>query len=170
MIGFELLGAAWEAVTLGELLGGVGLLGGGAGTVYLARGVVRALTATTRALELWGRDLEASTAAHRAAARLAPLQAAMLRQQLADRGVKVPAEDDSDELRVLRAAADGDEADLARVVELLSGDPESTLNRKLSRAEQRLVELLRAARRQRDNDAPRPRDRGSSWLRRGAKA
>jgi len=171
----ELLAGAWEAVTLGELLGGVGLLGGGAGTVYLARGVVRALVATTRALELWGRHLEASTAAARSIARLGPLAAEALRCSIRDAGGKVPAdEEDSDELQVLRVAAEGDEAELARwLAKLEASDPESTLNRRLTRTEQRMVQLLQAARRKRktrDPDAPEPRDRErtSSWLRRKA--
>lgn len=170
MIG-ELVGAAWEAVTLGELLGGVGLLGGGAGTVYLARGVTRALAATTRALELWGRHLDASTAAARATARVAPLQAELLRLQLRDRGVSVPAEDDSDEVRVLRVVAEGDDDELRRAAEQLAQlEPGATLPSSLTRVVRRLVELERLAQERRgrpDADAPRPRGRTSSWLRRG---
>lgn len=173
MTGYELLAAAWEAVTLGELLGGVGLLGGGAGTVYLARGAVRALAATTRALELWGRYLEAQTAAARSQARLGPLQAEALRCQIRTGNGKVPAEaEDSDELRVLRVAAEGTPDEIERVVEELARlDPEATLNRKLGEAERRLVQVARAAaarrrtKRAADADAPRPRARASSWRR-----
>jgi hypothetical protein len=171
----QLLATTWEAMTLGELLGGVGLLGGGAGTVYLARGGVRALAATTRALDLWGRHLEAAAAAARAAARLAPLQAEALRAQIRQAGGKVPAEpEDSDELRVLRVVAEGDDAELAHLVEqLASADPEGTLDRKLTEAERRMVAMMREARRQRsakpkarDADAPRRRERTPSWLER----
>jgi hypothetical protein len=162
-------------MTLGELLGGVGLLGGGAGTVYLARGGVRALAAIVRALELWGRHLEAAAAAARAAARLAPLQAEALRAQIRQAGGKVPAEpEDSDELRVLRVAAEGDDVELAHVAELLAAsDPEGTLDRKLSAVERRMVAMMREARRRRadkpkarDPDAPKPRGRSPSWLER----
>lgn len=172
----ELLAAAWEAVTLGELLGGLGLLGGGAGTVYLARGAVRAMAATVRALDMWGRYLEAQTAAARASARLAPLQAAMLRLQLGDRGAKIPADaEDSDELQVMRVAAEGDEAELARLAEQLAKlDPGATLPSSLSRAIHRLVELEQRARARRaapaaEVDVPRPRERTTSWLRRRAR-
>lgn len=152
----QLLAATWETMTLGELLGGVGLLGGGAGTVYLARGGVRALAATTRALDLWGRHLEAAAAAARAAARLAPLQAEALRAQIRSLGGKVPAEpEDSDELRVMRVMAEGDDHELAAVIDLLAaGDPENTLNRKLTRAETRLLEAMREAKRRRATRDP----------------
>lgn len=175
MTALQLLGAAWESMTIGELMGGVGLLGGGAGTVYLARWGARAFAATVRALDLWGRALEAQTAAARASAGLAPLQAEALRLQIRTAGGKVLVEaEDSDELRVLRVAAEGTPDELERVVdELARLDPEATLNRKLSATEQRLVELARAAAARRkagrpEADAPRPRERGSSWLRRRA--
>lgn len=171
MIALELLGAAWESVTLGELALGLGIAGGGATSVVVARVLVRALQATTRALEVWTRHLEASTAAARATARLAPLQGALLRQQLGDRGVDVPAEDESDELQVLRVAAEGDDAELERAAELLARLPEgATLPTSLARAVGRLVKLEADARRRRDADAPKPRERAASWLSRRAKA
>jgi hypothetical protein len=146
----ELLGATWEALTLGELALGAGLLGGGAGSVVVARWLVRTLQASTRALEAVTSHLEASTAAARAGAKLAPLAAEGLRCYIRHRHGTMPVDDDSDELQVLRVAALGDADEIERLVEQLAhADEGSTLDRKLSRTEQRLVEVLRAARRQR---------------------
>jgi hypothetical protein len=168
----QIVAAAWETATLGDAAVWLGVAGAGGTSVVVARVLVRALTATTRALTVWTRHLEDSATAARAEARLAPLKAEALRAQIRRDGGKPPAEpEDSDELQALRAAAEGDEGELARLVELLAGsDPESTLNRKLSKTEQRLVELLREAQRRRiksrDADAPRPRGRTPSWLER----
>jgi hypothetical protein len=144
----ELLGAAWEALTLGELLVGTGLLGAGAGSLALGRVFVGVARAAVKALGAWASYLEASTEAARAAVALAPLKAEALRLQIRRDGGEPPsAEPDSDELQVLRVAALGDDDELERLVEQLAhADEGSTLDRKLSRAEKRLVEVLRAAR------------------------
>jgi hypothetical protein len=156
-VAVELLAAAWETATLGDAAVWLGVAGAGGTSVVVARVLVRALTATTRALTVWTRHLEDSAAAARAEARLAPLKA------------EAP-----DELRVLRVAAEGDETELARLVELLAAsDPEGTLDRKLTAVEQRMVAIVREARRRRadktkvrDPDAPKPRGRSPSWLER----
>lgn len=167
-----MMAGSWDAMTLGELLAGLGLLGGGAGTAWLASAAARALGAGVRALDMWGRYLDASTMAARAQARNAPLQAAALRAQIkANGGTPPPDPEDSDELRVLRVVAEGDDAALAGLVEeLATSDPESTLNRKLSDAERRLVAAVREVRRQRaaKDDVPRKREKSRSWLRKAA--
>src|SRR5690606_11137701 len=161
--------AAWESVTLGEVAMGLGTAVGGGGLVVVGRRLAVALAAGVRALEAWTRHLEATTSAARAAAGLAPVLAALLRAQLADRVVKPPPElDDSDELRVLRVAVDGDDDEIALLVgQLAAVDTGSTLPTNLGRALRRLEQLQREAQRRRAHpDAPRPRGRESSWWRR----
>lgn len=178
MIG-ELLGAAWEAVTLGELAIGLGLAGGGAGTVVVARWTVRTLQAGTRALEAVTRHLEASTAAARAGARLAPLAAETMRCYVREHRGELPPpdEEDSDQLKVLRVAAEGDDDELERAAETLAKlPPGATLPTHLARAVRRLVELEQEAQRRRagrpgrEEDVPRPRGRSGSWWGRGARS
>ncbi len=139
---------AWEAVSLNEIALYLGLAGGGAGSTVVLRWLVRILRVGTSALEAVTRHVEASTAAARAKAELAPLIAEGLRCYIRSQDGDVPsAEPDSDELQVLRVAALGDDADLARLVEdLARADEGSTLDRKLTRTEQRFVAVLRAAR------------------------
>lgn len=173
MIALELLGAAWETLTLGELALGGTLLGGGAGSVFVARWVVRALKAGVGALEASTRYVEASTAAARAGARLAPLAAEAMRTYIRHRGGDVPAEveDDSDQVQILRVAAEGDDIELAHAVEQLARLPSgATLPTSIGRAVRRLVQLEADAQRrrgQRETDAPKPRDRDHerTWLR-----
>jgi hypothetical protein len=161
----EVLAATWENVTLGEAVGGTVLAGGGAGLVVVARWVVRALQASTRALEAVTKHMEASTAAARAIARFAaltPLAAEAMRCSIRAANGKVPAiDDDSDELRVLRVAAEGDDLALARAAAQLADlEPGATLPTQLARVVRRMVELEREAQRQRgarEVDAPKRR-------------
>lgn len=169
MIG-EILGAAWESLTLGELVLGLGGLAGGGGLVVVGKQVTRALGAVSSALDKWGRHLEATTAAARAGAHLSPLLAAVLRAYLRERNAPIPPlDDESDELHVLRVAALGDDAELEALSRQLEHDGDASLSRRLTRTEQRLVELLRASKaRKRADNVPRPRARSTSWLRRRA--
>lgn len=156
-----MIAEGWAALTLGDALGY--LLGGG-GLALVGRVVLlvpRTLQAYERHAVARTLHLEATTATAREQARMAPLLAEGLRAFIRKNGGKVPVvEDDSDELRVMRVVADGDDRELAEAVELLAGlDEGSTLNRKLTRGEQRIVEMMAAARRRRaDPDAPRPHD------------
>ena len=155
-----IVGAAWESITLGQLLLGTGLLGAGAGSLAFGRSVWAGARAFIKAMNALVGYLEAQTSAARATERLAPLQAEALRLQIRRDGGQAPSDEpDSDELQILRVAAVGDEDELERLAEQLSrSDEGSTLDRKLTRAEQRLVELLRAARgRRRERDGKRKR-------------
>jgi hypothetical protein len=165
----ELLATAWESVTLGEVAIWAGLAGGGAVGTWAIRWSVRALQASTRALEAVTRHFEASTAAARAGARLAPLAAEAMACYIRHRNGTVPVvEEDSDQVRVLRVAAEGDDDELERVAELLAKlPPGATLPTSVGRAVRRLVQLEQDAQRRRgarrDEDAPRARDRTRSW-------
>ena len=163
MIAFidSLLAASWESLTLGQVMVGTGLVGGGAGAAVVARWIVRTLQASTRALVAVTAHMEASTRAARAGASLAPLAGAALRAYVLEHHGQLPAEGDSDE--ALRVVADGDDGELEKLLDALTtAGPDSTLTRNLVRFEGRLMELLRAAKRK-HGDIPRERPRPKSW-------